>query len=1231
MATHTRDCKREKRSSSKRRSSLAFVALLTIATTTGNETRGAEDCAGAYSFEERWGSWALDGSGGEHPARLWGDTGRTADGRLGAAAELRTSRAKISIEGIDLSGAELSIVLWARAAEGFVASNARLSVKGSSPLSQNNFWTLETTSDRGLRFFLKTTGGVASTAAAGPFLDPGRWTHIALTYDGARIAIFVDGEVVATAPARGAIVDRPDVGAWLGNSADFSTPFLGRIDEVSFLRRALEPAEIEKAMTAPAPASIDREAPSAPFGLHATFVGCDSIDLAWSESTDDAGIAGYIVLRDGIDVETTTTHACSARELVPGASHAWSIVALDPRGNRSLPSESLVVTTSVAEAADVLLVCGFDFEPAPESPNLVRDISGHARNGRLEMAATFAAGRCGGGVRVDGSRARVLAEGIDVPGEELTIVAWVRPDSLTRDFATLVAKESAPGGSGLFWALESADRNALRARLRTRNGTASIESAAALLEEGRWTHLAATYDGADFVLYVDGVREASSPLSGALLTDRRVPLAIGSASSDASGFHGTLDDVYIVARALGPEEIRSLSSECGRPAGTGALPSPPTAVDAAPLANGTVMISWSGASAASKWFGFRILRDGIVVGASLEPAWLDPLPRAGVHEYSIVTVDAALNESSPSGGALAAFVGAEPPGEEEGSATPSAGIVSDDFQSGGLDPSVWRVVDPAADGDVALTGTGTSDARLAIHVPSGAAHDPWVSGNAAVRVLQDVADLDFDIIARFESSVTRGYQLQGIFVEEDSDTFLRFEVHSTGTSSRLFGALIHDGSATVFTSRSVASDGRLEMRVRREGDHFTWERRAIGGDAWILVAEVDVTLAVTAVGPYAGNAGANPPEHTALIDFVFDALRPIFPEDGAESSSGGDLPDPPPPEEEPEESPPPVDPDPTEAPGEGPRIAVWYGSEQEYGLRGLPQPWYNVLGNVSDPDGVSSLAFRLNGGAERALGIGPDRRRLADPGDFNIDLHRSELAPGANAVVIRAIDTHGNESSATVTVWYDDTIVAPDELMIDWSRYDAVTGPAQVVDGKWAIERGELRTKQVDYDRLVAIGDIDWTDYEATVTITVHSIDPDGYLWPSNRPAVGLALRWPGHTPTGGQPSWGFIPLGAIGWQVFREAPPQNLQLLGGNLGQSNRSFTLEPGIPYAFKMRVETLPGTGPLYRLKVWREDGPEPETWTIEREEPLGAIEKGCLLLVAHHVDASFGPVRVVPARS
>jgi hypothetical protein len=69
-------------------------------------------------------------------------------------------------------------------------------------------------------------------------------------------------------------------------------------------------------------------------------------------------------------------------------------------------------------------------------------------------------------------------------------------------------------------------------------------------------------------------------------------------------------------------------------------------------------------------------------------------------------------------------------------------------------------------------------------------------------------------------------------------------------------------------------------------------------------------------------------------------------------------------------------------------------------------------------------------------------------------------------------------------------------------------------------------------------------------------------------------------------------------------------------------------GETYIFKMRVQTDTDGAHRYWLKVWPASGTEPGGWTVEGTAPAGdqPLSQGSLLLVAHHVDASFGDITV-----
>jgi len=310
-----------------------------------------------------------------------------------------------------------------------------------------------------------------------------------------------------------------------------------------------------------------------------------------------------------------------------------------------------------------------------------------------------------------------------------------------------------------------------------------------------------------------------------------------------------------------------------------------------------------------------------------------------------------------------------------------------------------------------------------------------------------------------------------------------------------------------------------------------------------------------------------------------------------------------------------------------PVVDIWYGHYQRFGHIGKPQNYVNILGNVSDPDGVESLVYALNGVPQSTLVIGADTRRLASDGDFNIDLECTDLVSGTNRVVITATDSYAHQSVETVTVEYTSGNVWPEPYSVDWSSATSIQDVAQVVDGLWTLESDSVRPVITGYDRLVAIGDVSWDDYEVTVPITVHDVDmstgPN-----SGQPALGLLMRWTGHTDnpvSGWQPKSGWVPFGAIGWWRFSSPTSATLEFYETGVSQG---FAIDLGVTYMFKVRVDSTPGQGGLYRLKVWEEGEGEPAAWNLTHQADSSNLGNGSFLLLAHHVDASFGDVTVTP---
>ncbi len=317
------------------------------------------------------------------------------------------------------------------------------------------------------------------------------------------------------------------------------------------------------------------------------------------------------------------------------------------------------------------------------------------------------------------------------------------------------------------------------------------------------------------------------------------------------------------------------------------------------------------------------------------------------------------------------------------------------------------------------------------------------------------------------------------------------------------------------------------------------------------------------------------------------------------------------------------------APGD-PEIDVWEGLFQNYGAPGVPQKIYNILGQVSDDTFVDSLSYTINDGSDIPLSIGPDTFRLQNDGDFNIDINRNNLNAGINIIDITAEDSQGNTTTVTVSLDYTPQNTWPLPYNIDWDNVSELTDVVQVVDGLWDYTSNGARILEWGYDRIIAVGDLGWTDYEITVPITVFAHDELDLGFPSIGPGIGIVMRWQGHSDwQGRQPNIGYLPMGASFWYDFSDSNGRyGLHGDAGTIQSDQSGLKLVLGTTYFWKFRCESQPDGSTFYAGKVWEFGQPEPQGWLLSGFEGFNDLQNGCVLLIPHHVDATFGDVSVVP---
>jgi hypothetical protein len=82
-----------------------------------------------------------------------------------------------------------------------------------------------------------------------------------------------------------------------------------------------------------------------PANLTVTATSASQINLAWGASTDNVGVVGYQVYRNGANVGSSTNTAYADTGLAASTSYSYTVAAFDGAGNVSGPSAPASATT----------------------------------------------------------------------------------------------------------------------------------------------------------------------------------------------------------------------------------------------------------------------------------------------------------------------------------------------------------------------------------------------------------------------------------------------------------------------------------------------------------------------------------------------------------------------------------------------------------------------------------------------------------------------------------------------------------------------------------------------------------------------------------------------------------------------------------------------------------------------------------------------------------------------
>jgi glucose/arabinose dehydrogenase/PKD repeat protein len=321
---------------------------------------GGTGLVAAYGFEEGSGSSALDYSTFGNTGTLAGGTTRTTSGKFGNALVFNGTDALVTIPdsaSLDLTDA-MTLEAWVFPT--LAGANWRDVI-----YKVNDIYFLEGSSPG--------TGvpAVGATFSGPPLVGPSAlpantWSHLAATYDGAALILYVNGAPVASRPQTGSVLTSNGELS-IGGDSVFGQYFGGRIDEVRIYNRALAASEIQLDMSHSIdPAYFDTDGDGV---LDATD-NCRFIANATQTNSDafaagDACQCGDVDASGGANAADVTLLRNALAALPPGLSGPGSLrcPVIAPAATCDIADLSVLRRALAAKPPGIAQVCPAQFAP----------------------------------------------------------------------------------------------------------------------------------------------------------------------------------------------------------------------------------------------------------------------------------------------------------------------------------------------------------------------------------------------------------------------------------------------------------------------------------------------------------------------------------------------------------------------------------------------------------------------------------------------------------------------------------------------------------------------------------------------------------------------------------------------------------------------------------------------------------------------------------------------------
>ncbi|MGB7768100.1 MAG: LamG-like jellyroll fold domain-containing protein [Verrucomicrobiia bacterium] len=327
--------------------------FLIVATTVPTQTPGL---VAAYSFDEGAGTTATDASGNTNNGTI-GSAAWTHYGRYGGALMFDGTTAFVTVtdaaslhltSGMTLEAWVNPVTVSTDPGGDFSDIIYKGQGENKNGTFNDNYYLEESSPDN----YSPDGGGTFGTLNIGTYgtigLPANQWSHVAVTYNGTLLELYVNGVPVSSLAQTGNIAS--STGALtIGGDSYYGQYFWGIIDEVRVYNLALTQAQIQADMDLPI-----GNTPTAPGNLAAATVSSSQIDLSWTPATAKLGVGAYVVERattgDTNFVQIGWAQGTNYNDagLTGGTDFSYQVCAVDAAGDAGPCSDVAQASTALA-------------------------------------------------------------------------------------------------------------------------------------------------------------------------------------------------------------------------------------------------------------------------------------------------------------------------------------------------------------------------------------------------------------------------------------------------------------------------------------------------------------------------------------------------------------------------------------------------------------------------------------------------------------------------------------------------------------------------------------------------------------------------------------------------------------------------------------------------------------------------------------------------------------------